>query len=313
MDIQSPAAFDLIGDIHGHAQRLRRLLERLGYRESDGVYRHPQRQALFVGDFIDRGPEQLETVNTVRAMVEAGSAQAVLGNHELNALAWYTQDPEAPGTYLRPRTERNRRHHEDFLREVEHRPALHAEVLDWFRTLPLYLDLPGLRMIHACWHADQLAAIAGLLTDDNRLTEAGLYAACRPGTSVYDAVEVLIKGPEAPLPNGHRYQDKTGTWRSDVRVRWWDADAKHLRRAALLDDAERDQLPAVALPAELRPGYADQKPLFIGHYWLEGAPAPLTPKVACLDYSGRDDGLLCAYRWQGETSLSADCFYFVCD
>ena len=46
MDIYSPAAYDLIGDIHGHAPRLRRLLAQLGYRETDGVYRHPQRQAL---------------------------------------------------------------------------------------------------------------------------------------------------------------------------------------------------------------------------------------------------------------------------
>jgi hypothetical protein len=308
MEIHSPVAYDLIGDVHGHAGRLRKLLARLGYGELDGAYRHPQRQALFVGDFIDRGPQQLETIGIVQSMVEAGSARAVLGNHELNALAWYTEDPDAPGTHLRPRTERNRRQHQDFLAEVEHRPELHAAVLGWFLTLPLYLDLEGLRVIHACWHADQLAAVQGHLTRDNRLTDASLHAACRRGTVANDAVEILLKGPEAPLPDGCRYQDKTGTWRSDVRVRWWDADAEHLRRAALLEESERNQLPAVPLPAELRPGYADDKPLFIGHYWLEGEPAPLTPKVACLDYSGRDDGLLCAYRWQGETSLRAERF-----
>ena len=72
--------YDIIGDIHGHADALKALLSDLGYRERDSAWRHPDRQAIFVGDFIDRGPKQIETVATVRAMVDAGSAQAVMGN-----------------------------------------------------------------------------------------------------------------------------------------------------------------------------------------------------------------------------------------
>jgi len=30
----------------------------MGDRDADGVFRHPDRQVIFVGDFIDRGPEQ---------------------------------------------------------------------------------------------------------------------------------------------------------------------------------------------------------------------------------------------------------------
>lgn len=52
--------YDIIGDIHGHAGPLKQLLDRLGYVESDGVWRHPSRRALFLGDYIDRGPEQVE-------------------------------------------------------------------------------------------------------------------------------------------------------------------------------------------------------------------------------------------------------------
>ena len=78
--------YDLIGDIHGHAEELAALLEMLGYRKSAGVYRHPERQAIFFGDFIDRGPRIRETLEIVRTMVEHGSALAVMGNHEWNAL-----------------------------------------------------------------------------------------------------------------------------------------------------------------------------------------------------------------------------------
>jgi len=49
--------YDLIGDIHGYACELEALLDKLGYRDSNGVFAHPNRRAIFLGDFIDRGPE----------------------------------------------------------------------------------------------------------------------------------------------------------------------------------------------------------------------------------------------------------------
>ena len=41
--------WDIIGDIHGHSAKLEGLLAKLGYRESGGLYRHPQRRVLFLG------------------------------------------------------------------------------------------------------------------------------------------------------------------------------------------------------------------------------------------------------------------------
>lgn len=311
MAIQGSTGYDLIGDIHGQAGMLRALLHQLGYRESDGVYRHPMRQVLFVGDFIDRGPRQRETVAICRAMVESGTAQAVLGNHEFNALAWHTEDPDAPGDYLRPRSAKNRHQHGAFLAEVEQAPSVHADILDWFRTLPLYLDLPGLRVIHACWHPGQLAALRPFLTSDNRLTESGLIAASRRGHPAYGALETLLKGIEVALPGGEAVRDKDGHARTEVRVRWWDTEASDYRGAALVDASQRATLPRAAVPTEALIGYSDDKPLFIGHYWLVGEPAPLTPKLACLDYSAAKGGALCAYRWQGESLLRAEQFHCV--
>jgi hypothetical protein len=79
--------YDVIGDVHGHADALRRLLVALGYTESHGIFQHDIRKAIFVGDFVDRGPEQREVLRIARNMCEAGTASAVLGNHELNAIA----------------------------------------------------------------------------------------------------------------------------------------------------------------------------------------------------------------------------------
>ena len=92
--------YDIIGDIHGHADALKALLADMGYRDRAGAWRHPARQAVFVGDFIDRGPSQLETVDIVRRMVDVGGALAVMGNHELNAIAWFLPDPDCPGEYF---------------------------------------------------------------------------------------------------------------------------------------------------------------------------------------------------------------------
>ncbi len=46
---------------------------------------------MFVGDYIDRGPAQVETIEIVRRMVDKGTARAIMGNHALNAIAWVTE------------------------------------------------------------------------------------------------------------------------------------------------------------------------------------------------------------------------------
>jgi protein phosphatase len=75
--------FDVIGDVHGCADELEELLTLLGYRFVDGAYAHPEgRQAIFVGDLVDRGPRVLDTVRIAQAMVERGSGYAVPGNHD---------------------------------------------------------------------------------------------------------------------------------------------------------------------------------------------------------------------------------------
>lgn len=71
--------FDIIGDVHGCSAELEALLAKLGY--TDGV--HPDgRTAVFVGDLVDRGPDSPGVLRRVMAMVAAGSALCVPGNHE---------------------------------------------------------------------------------------------------------------------------------------------------------------------------------------------------------------------------------------
>ncbi len=302
-------AFDIIGDIHGQAHKLHALLSTLGYRVKGGAYRHPDRTAVFVGDFIDRGPRQIDSVMTVRRMVDAGNALAIMGNHEFNAIAWHTPDPDSSGAFLRPRGgivgQKNKNQHAAFLAEVEDRPMLHAEVIDWFLTLPLWLDLPGLRVVHACWHDGYMNALRPRLTPNLQLTLALMVAASRPDAMEFQTVEGLTKGLEVTLPNEHTFHDKDGHARNNVRIRWWDADATTYRRLALMPDAQREHLPATPIEYDPRVRYDNAKPVFFGHYWMEGEPVLQSPHAACVDYSAGKGGPLVAYRWDGERELDA--------
>ena len=81
--------YDIIGDVHGHAAKLEGLLSQLGYKIQDDVWFHESRSVVFLGDLVDYGPQQLETVAIVRRMQKAGTAQVIMGNHEFNAIAWF--------------------------------------------------------------------------------------------------------------------------------------------------------------------------------------------------------------------------------
>lgn len=302
--------YDIIGDIHGHADELVTLLGRLGYTEQQSCFRHPSRKVIFCGDFVDRGPHIPDVVRIARAMVEQDAALAVMGNHEFNALAFHTPHPEVEGEFLRPHTEKNKRQHAATTTQFDADELQSA--LDWFATLPTSLELEELRVVHACWSEAQRAVIRDALPEQGRLTVEFLKRATRPGDDVFHAVECLLKGPELPLPAGVTVQDKEGNQRRRIRIRWFEAaDGQTWRTYSLPVKRElsEDPIPADA-PAV--PYAADERPVFVGHYWLpDRTPAPLTPNVACLDYSVAKNGMLCAYRFDGERTLRADRFVAV--
>lgn len=177
----------------------------------------------------------------------------------------------------------------------------HREVLEWFQTLPVWLELPGLRVVHACWHAPAQRMLQPYLDSSQRFTKKGLREASRKGSDAYDAAEVLLKGPEALLPDGRHFKDKQGHTRHEVRLRWWDPDATTLRKAALGMDGMETNLPDLPVTTDYH--YAEQIPVFFGHYWLRGPPAISGDYAACLDFSVAKQGFLTAYRWSGEKRL----------
>ena len=292
--------YDVIGDIHGHADALRRLLIKLGYEEVDNVFRHSSRQIIFVGDFVDRGPEQREVLKIARAMHETGSAKAVLGNHEFNAIAWSM--PNGEGGFLREHSNKNANQHMEFLKQLGEGSREYRDAIDWFRQLPVWLEFPGLRVVHACWHDRSREILRSYLDDKHSFTITGLKESLRRGSEAYLAADILLKGPEERLPNGMTFFDKGGHKRRDVRLRWWDPNATTFRRAAIGVEDRLEQIPDAPLPDDFR--YLDTTPVLFGHYWLPGEPKITQSTAGCLDFSVARNGYLSAYRWSGERELT---------
>lgn len=303
--------FDIIGDVHGQLPELRALLERMGYEPKGNGYRHPERRVIFLGDFVDRGPWQREVIALARSMVEAGDALSVMGNHEYNAVAFFT--PDGFGGHVRPRNVRTRRQHRAFLDAFETDPRGWRDAVEWFRTLPLWLDLGSIRVVHACWEPTLMRRVEDLQGGSHLLGDALLHASGRRGTWEFEAIETLLKGKELPLPRGHAYRDKEGHRRHRIRVRWWDGAATTYRAAFMGPESTVTHIPDDPIDGDHLIEYShDACPVVLGHYWLEGKPAPLAPNIACVDYSiGKPSGQLVAYRFDGEQTLLADKFVSV--
>jgi hypothetical protein len=305
--------YDIIGDIHGHAIELEELLEKMGYQLSgDGLTYQPPKghQAIFVGDLIDRGDEIHRVLEIVYHMVKRGDALITMGNHEYNAICYYTKYNDE---YLRPHDLKNNAQiaaTDKFFRE---NPELKKCYLACFREMPLYLDLGELRIVHACWNQVDIEIIGERKLSDFEF----LKQTTDPKTPEHRAIENILKGPELKLPDQLQFKDKDNHTRTAVRVKWWGPLQNRSYRDLAFPPTGKISAQTLPPPRELpeiEPYFEDFPPVFFGHYWLEAQkPSLVSPNLTCLDYSVANEKcphrFLAAYRWQGESTLNADHFF----
>jgi len=219
-----PKSYDLVGDVHGHAEALEALLQLMGYTARGKGYAHPERILIFLGDLIDRGPDQQRVLEIARNMVASGDAIVLMGNHEFNAICYATAMGD--GRFARIHSTGNQAQHQAFLYAFPEYSSEYADAIAFFRTLPLWLELDDFRAIHACWHDGAMQALECELDEGHRIQDEGFYQ--RYGSrepALYDAIELLLKGPEAALPEGVWFQDQDGKTRSQARINWWNLDS----------------------------------------------------------------------------------------
>ena len=302
---------DLIGDIHGYADKLIELLFKLGYKKNDEGYFHPNdRKVLFVGDYIDRGPKIRETLTIVKAMVDNGNAIALMGNHEYNALCFHFKNKN--GGHLREHSIKNFIQHSETLKQFQNRQKEYEEYLKWFITLPLYYETRTFKAVHACWDNSNIEYLRKTLVND-RLTDELIYKSVKKKTKLNEAIEETLKGKEIKMLNGLSFKDKDGTERTEIRIKWWEDLSKTSYKLLSIEPIET--LPD--LPIELTElksldfyNLGDKK-VFFGHYWLKGEPSLYKDNICCLDYSVAKNGKLVAYRLNEENLLIEKNFVYI--
>lgn len=255
---------DIVGDVHGEIDALEDLLGHLGYgadgRHDDG------RRLAFVGDLTDRGPDSPAVLRKVMRLVEAGRAQCIIGNHELNLLRgelkdgndWWVAPHRIPGNCMQPVT-----------------PEDKSRMTAFLESLPLALERRDLRVVHACWNRAAFAELRDLASGYATVLDAYEHFTARLAERWSDPAvtaklgrewrefapirkdpqqrprllptiaqmdrESQMNNPVSVLTSGEETETGTpfwagGKWRMVERVKWWER-------------------------------YADPVPVIIGHYW----------------------------------------------
>jgi protein phosphatase len=144
--------------VHACLDELTDLLTRLNYEpDARAVWRSTTgRTAIFVGDLVDRGPDNAGTLELVMQMVEAGTAFCVPGNHDLQ-LERHLTGQQIPLVYGLAET----------VDELERTPAaFRATVAAFLGRLPGHLVFDEGRVVVA--HTGLPATLHGIDTAHTR-------------------------------------------------------------------------------------------------------------------------------------------------
>lgn len=301
----SPQYYDIIGDVHGFATLLKKLLKSMGYAKINGTWKHPERKAIFIGDFINRGPEIRETIQIVRKMTEEGSALTILGNHEYSAILYHIKDSH--GLYLSRHIAGNRNQIQSTLNSFKGFDEEWRDDLKWLRTLPFFIDLGEIRIVHAYWNDQDIHYLKSFLPE-GRLKRSFLrtiHEEQRPAASI---IYRILKGLEYRCPPDLILKCSKGMSRVVFRMNWWESPQDKTFRE--LSFGNKFILPDYSVPIQIAPSFEsygpDKVPVFMGHYCLSQGAEIVQSNICCVDSCVMGSGQLSAYRWSGEKLLKKE-------
>ena len=294
--------YDLIGDVHGQFLKLKNVLDHLGYKKKKGVYSKENHCAFFIGDLVDRGENTVEVVDLVKNMVEQGFAEAIMGNHEYNLFGYLTKDDK--NNFLRPHTAKNTKQVINTLVSYNKKDKLLEEHLDWMTNLPLYINKPEFRAVHACWDKASYQYIQNNV--GSVMSKKNLIESYECGSKLENAVKMMLTGPELKLPKEFSQKDSEGHFRTAMRYAWWNKIKDKTYQEIAIKDSEFLPNIGVDIPDNFESQHysSKRKPLFFGHYSMKGEPELMTSNVCCLDWVNKRNRIA-VYRFKDEKILKA--------
>ena len=88
--------------------------------------------------------------------------------------------------------------HQATLEQFAKYPDEWKSYVEWFYTLPLFLDLQDLRIVHACWDDNHIAWLKN--NSYFTLNDELLLASHQKNTLAYEVINDTLKGKEFNIP-----------------------------------------------------------------------------------------------------------------
>lgn len=120
-----------IGDIHGHFKRLMSLYQKINFDPEQDLL-------ILLGDYIDRGEENIRCLRWAMEMSEKKNVVALRGNHEQMMLYYYFLDQEEPGIWLPNGGKETKLELDDWIKKE---PAALKKILLFISERPLYYQI----------------------------------------------------------------------------------------------------------------------------------------------------------------------------
>lgn len=298
MVLKSDDKFDFIGDVHGNAKKLLQLIDKLGYvRNDNGWMHHENRQIIILGDFINVGKESKKVLSILHELWEKNIACVLVGNHEYFLALNFLKN----GTSVFEKNSKIFFEYESLFNEFNSDYSELVKHIEWFASLPLYFETVKFRAVHAYWNNSNISIIRNC----NSLKD--IFQARKQKLIKKEEVKSIVN----ETLNGkliYHYNSWLFKKPQKFRIKWWN----ELYNKDLSDNIivhNKTNLKSKKITPKLLPDFKpyqnNEKPVFIGHYWLQTLPCLLKNNVCCLDFGAAKGGYLTAYRFNGEQKLDA--------
>lgn len=129
----------IIGDIHGCFDMLAKLIEKIKWEPE-------WHRLIFLGDYIDRGPDPKGVVDYIMELAESGTVDCIMGNHESLFLHYLTTGD--PRLCLANGGQTTLRGY-DIEGYMPAEPLIPPDHLEFYRSLKLYIELDDFLIVHA--------------------------------------------------------------------------------------------------------------------------------------------------------------------